>query len=93
MDLIPKIPSIPEVREGIRKFTQEQLGVEPATDTFVYMPKWLVLYLNEVERRMRDNGLEDEKTIVLYLCASALIVGIISEENNWDTSLLGVGNE
>ena len=93
MDLIPKIPTIPEVQEGVYKFIQDRLGEDTASDSYFYMPKWLVLYLNEIETRMRDRGLTDEHMIVSYLCLSAFSVGIISEENNWDTSLLGVGNE
>ena len=93
MDLIPKLPTIPEVQEGVSKFIQERFEGETGSDNYFFMPKWLVLYLNEAERRMRDNGLVDEHMIVSYLCLSAFAVGIISEENNWDTSLLGVGNE
>ena len=93
MDLIPKIPTVPEVQDGVYEFIQERLGSETAPDNSFYMPKWLFTYLNVAETRMRDTGLTDEKMIIAYLCVSAFVVGIISEDNNWDASFPGVGNE
>lgn len=93
MDLIPKIPTVPEVQAGVYKFIQDILGAETTQNVLFYIPKWLVLYLNESETRMRDRGIDDESMIVSYLCVSAFAAGIIARENNWDTSFPGDGNE
>lgn len=92
-DLIPRIPTTIEIQLRVFEFIQDRLGNDANEDTLFMMPDWLSMYLSQSAYNIKDMGMKDPNEVAAYLCASAFIVGLLSEENNWDTSLPGVGNE